>query len=435
LKVLVLNCGSSSIKYQLHDVTEHSVPARGLVSRIGEEGSRIDAQTGDLQQSREVPIPGHGRGLELIVESLLDPETGVLKDVSEVSAVGHRVVHGGSLFSAPALLTAEVIAKIEECAPLAPLHNPPILLGIRESLRILPDTPQVAVFDTAFHTTIPAKAHVYALPYRYYAEHGVRRYGFHGISFQSVSQTTDSLLGGRLSELKTVIAHLGNGASITAVDRGRSVDTSMGLTPLEGLVMGTRPGDLDPGVILFLMRQLGLSAGEVDRVLNKESGLLGVSGASNDMRDVLAGAADGDPRCRLAIDIYTYRIRKYVGAFAAVMGGLDLLVFTAGVGENSPEVRAAVCDGLSFLGVEVDQELNAAVRGVEGDISVPGSSVRVLVVPTDEERLIAAETLAVVERSRASGAPIPSRSSPAEARRWAAGCEVPEKHEREEFTR
>jgi acetate kinase len=396
VKVLVLNCGSSSIKYQLHDAATHTALARGLVSRIGEEGSQIDAQTGEVKQTRQAAIPDHGRGLELILESLLDPRTGVVKDLSEVSAVGHRVVHGGSFFSAPALLTAEVVAKIEECAPLAPLHNPPILVGIRESLRILPDTPQVAVFDTAFHATIPARAHVYAVPYEYYRDHGVRRYGFHGISFQSVSQRANVVLGGRLSELKVVIAHLGNGASITAVDRGKSVDTSMGLTPLEGLVMGTRGGDLDPGVVLFLMRELRLSAGDVDRVLNKESGVLGVSGVSNDMRDVLARAAAGDERCRLALDLYSYRIKKYVGAFAAAMGGLDALVFTAGVGENNPEIRAAACEGLSFLGIEIDVKTNAGVRGVECDISAGGSRVRVLVVPTDEERLIADETVGVL---------------------------------------
>ena len=398
MKVLVLNCGSSSIKYQFHDAATHTAPARGLVSRIGEEGAQIDAQTGDVKQSRQATIPDHGRGLELILESLLDPRTGVVKDLSEVSAVGHRVVHGGSFFSAPALLTQEVIAKIEECAPLAPLHNPPILLGIRESLRMLPDIPQVAVFDTAFHATIPPQAHVYALPYEYYTDHGVRRYGFHGISFQSVSKRTDAVLGGKLSELKVVIAHLGNGASITAVDRGKSVDTSMGLTPLEGLVMGTRPGDLDPGVILYMMRQLGLSAGDVDRILNKESGLLGVSGISNDMRDVRATAATGDKRCQLALELYSYRLKKYIGAFAAIMGGLDALVFTAGVGENDPEIRAAVCEGLSFLGIELDAEANARLRGVEGDISAAGSRVRVLVVPTDEERLIADETVALVGR-------------------------------------
>ena len=398
MNVLVLNCGSSSIKYELHDAATHDTLARGLVSRIGEEGSRIDAQTGDLKHSREVAIPGHGRGLELILESLLDPQANVLKDVSEISAVGHRVVHGGSFFTAPALLTPEVIAKIEECAPLAPLHNPPTLLGIGESLRILPDTPQVAVFDTAFHATIPAEAHVYALPYDYYSAYGVRRYGFHGISFQSVSQRTNALLGGRLAELKVVIAHLGNGASITAVDGGRSVDTSMGMTPLEGLVMGTRPGDLDAGVILFMMRQLGLSAGEVDRILNKESGLLGVSGIGNDMRDVLAQAATGDKRCQLALTLYSYRVKKYIGAYAAAMGGLDAVVFTAGVGENSPEIRAAVCEGLSFLGIELDADINAGVRGAEGDISAAGSRVRILVVPTDEERLIADETVAAVRR-------------------------------------
>ncbi len=380
MKVLVLNCGSSSIKYQLHDSVAHAALAEGLVSRIGEDPA----------------IPDHGRGLELILESLLDPETGVMKDLSEVSAVGHRAVHGGSFFTAPVLITTEVIAKMEEYAPLAPLHNPPILLGIRESLRHLPGTPQVAVFDTAFHTTIPAKAHVYALPYRYYTDHGVRRYGFHGNSFQYVSQRVNAFLNGRLRHAKVVIAHLGNGASIAAVSGGKSVDTSMGLTPLEGLVMGTRPGDVDPGVILYLMRQLGLSEQDVDRVLNKESGLLGVSGVGNDMRDVLAGAATGDERCKLALDLYAYRLKKYVGAYAAAMGGLDVLVFTAGIGENSPEIRAAVCEGLGFLGIELDEGANSGVRGLECDISAPGAKVRVLVVPTDEERLIADETVAVV---------------------------------------
>ena len=253
-----------------------------------------------------------------------------------MGAIGHRVVHGGSHFSGPALVTPEVIRKIEECAPLAPLHNPPALLGIREALRVLPHTPQVAVFDTAFHATIPPRAHVYALPYDYYEGHGVRRYGFHGISLQSVTRTADAMLGGRGAELKMVVAHLGNGASVTAVDRGRSVDTSMGLTPLEGLVMGTRPGDVDPGVLLYLMRELGLTPADVDRMMNKESGLLGVSGVSNDMRDVLAAAAGGDERARLALEIYCYRLKKYVGAYAAALGGLDVLVFTAGRGREQP---------------------------------------------------------------------------------------------------
>ncbi len=392
MKVLVLNCGSSSIKYELRDAAAGVVLTRGLVSRIGEAEAQIDSQTGEATTSRHADIPSHGRGLELILESLIDEQTGVVSDLSEVSAVGHRVVHGGSFFSAPALLTPEVITKIEECAPLAPLHNPPILMGIREALRILPDTPQVAVFDTAFHATIPPRAHVYALPYEYYSDREVRRYGFHGISFQSVSQRTDALLGGKLAELRAVIAHLGNGASITAVERGKSIDTSMGMTPLEGLVMGTRPGDLDPGVILYLTRELALSASDIDRVLNKESGVLGVSGVSNDMRDVLAQASSGNERCRLALEIYSYRLKKYIGAYAAAMGGLDALVFTGGVGENNPDIRAAACDGLSFLGIELDERANASVRGSEASISSRGSTTRVLVVPTDEERLIAEET-------------------------------------------
>jgi acetate kinase len=398
MKILVLNCGSSSIKYELRDVAADRVETGGLVSRIGEEESRIDTETGAARRSRELPIPGHGRGLELIVETLLNRDEGVLKDISEVSAVGHRVVHGGSYFRGSALVTAEVIEKMEEYAHLAPLHNPPILLSIRESLRILPDIPQVAVFDTAFHTTMPAKAHVYALPYSFYADHDVRRYGFHGISFASVTGKTDRFLGGRESELKMVIAHLGNGASITAVDHGKSVDTSMGLTPLEGLMMGTRPGDVDPGVVLFMLRDMGLSPDEVDRILNKESGLLGLSGVSNDIRDVEAAAAQGDTRSQLALDVYAYRVKKYIGAYAAAMGGLDVLVFTAGVGENDPEMRAAICDGLGFLGIELDPAANGAARGVLKDIATPGSSVRVLVVPTDEEAMIAEQTVEVLRR-------------------------------------
>lgn len=382
MKVLVLNSGSSSIKYELRDSETGTVLAGGDISRIGEEGG----------------VQDHGRALESILEALAASGGGPLKDLSEVDAVGHRVVHGGSHFSGPALLTPEVIRKIEECAPLAPLHNPPALLGIREALRVLPATPQVAVFDTAYHTTIPPRAHVYALPHDYYERHGVRRYGFHGISLQSVTRTADSLLGGRLPELKAVVAHLGNGASITAVDRGRSVDTSMGLTPLEGLVMGTRPGDVDPGVLLYLLLELALTAVDVDRVVNKESGLLGVSGVSNDMRDVLGAAAGGDERSKLALEIYCYRLRKYIGAYAAAMGGLDVLVFTAGVGENSPDIRAKVCEGLGFLGIALDEEANAEARGVNADIAASGSRVGVLVIATDEERIIADETVAVVGR-------------------------------------
>jgi acetate kinase len=310
------------------------------------------------------------------------------------------VVHGGSYFSGPALLTPDVVKKIEECAPLAPLHNPPALLGIREAMRVLPHTPQVAVFDTAFHATIPAEAHVYALPYEYYERHGVRRYGFHGTSVQSVTRTADAMLGGRLAELKVIVAHLGNGASVTAVSGGRSLDTSMGLTPLEGLVMGTRPGDVDPGVLLYLMRELGLTPADVDRVLNKESGLVGVSGLTNDMRDVLEAAARGDERAALALGIYCYRLKKYVGAYAAALGGLDVLIFTAGVGENSAEIRGKVCDGLGFLGIVLDREANAKAHGVTSDIAAAGSQVRVLVVATDEERVIADETVAVVMGGR-----------------------------------
>jgi acetate kinase len=380
VKVLVLNSGSSSVKYELRDSATGQALVVGDISRIGEEQG----------------VPDHGRALESILEKLVVAGGGPLTDLSEVEAVGHRVVHGGSYFSGPALLTPDVVRKIEECAPLAPLHNPPALLGIREALRVLPHIPQVAVFDTAFHATIPAEAHVYALPYEYYERHGVRRYGFHGTSVQSVTRTADAMLGGRLAELKVIVAHLGNGASVTALSGGRSVDTSMGLTPLEGLVMGTRAGDVDPGVLLYLMRELDLTPADVDRVLNKESGLVGVSGVSNDMRDVLEAAARGDERAALALDIYCYRLKKYVGAYAAALGGLDVLIFTAGVGENSAEIRARVCDGLGFLGIALDREANGKAHGVTTDIAAAGFQVRVLVVATDEERVIADETVAVV---------------------------------------
>jgi acetate kinase len=401
MKVLVLNSGSSSVKYELRDSEGGHVLAEGDISRIGEDEG----------------VPDHGRALEAILERLVVAGGGPLKDLLEVEAVGHRVVHGGSYFSGPALLTPEAVSKIEECAPLAPLHNPPALLGIREALRVLPNTPQVAVFDTAFHSTIPPRAHVYALPYDYYEKHGVRRYGFHGTSLQSVTRTADTMLGGRLAEFKAVVAHLGNGASITAVARGTSVDTSMGLTPLEGLVMGTRAGDVDPGVLLYLMRELGESAGDLDRVLYKESGLQGVSGLSNDMRAILEAARQGDERAGLALDIYCYRLRKYIGAFAAALGGLDVLVFTAGVGENSAEVRARVCDGLGFLGITLDREANANAQGVNADIAAAAATVRVLVIRTDEEQVIADETVAVVTAARRGSEPGAARDGAAQAPR------------------
>lgn len=395
MKILVLNCGSSSVKYELHDISQHQALAQGVIDRIGED---VRAARGEVAvvEPATVQVRDHGEALELVIARLLALDNGVLKELGEVAAVGHRVVHGGARFSSAVRVTPEVMSAIEECATLAPLHNPPALVGIKEAVRLLPGIPQVAVFDTAFHSTIPPRAHVYALPYSYYEEHGLRRYGFHGLSYQYVSRRLDESLGGRLRELKVVIAHLGNGASITALADGHSVDTSMGLTPLEGLMMGSRGGDLDPGLLLFLMRQQGLSVEELDDLLNHRSGLLGLSGRSNDMRDILAGVAEGDERCRLAYDAYCYRIRKYVGAYAAALGGLDVLVFTGGVGENSPEVRAAVCEGLSFLGVELDVDANREARGAEASLEMAGAKVRILVVPTDEERLIAEETAALV---------------------------------------
>lgn len=399
MNVLVLNCGSSSIKFQLHDTVSHKALVAGAISRIGEQHAHVEARSDGTSETRCVSVPNHGRALELIMELLLDSRSDVSHEPVEMAAVGHRVVHGGTFFTAPALLDPDVIARIDECASLAPLHNPPALVGIREAVRMLPATPQVAVFDTAFHAAIPARAHVYALPYVYYSKYKVRRYGFHGISYQAVSQSADVMLGGRLRELRVVIAHLGNGASIAALDRGSCVDTSMGVTPLEGLVMGTRSGDLDPGVVLLMMRELGLSVSEVDDILNKQSGVLGLSGISNDLRDVQARAREGDGRCQLTLELYAYRVKKYIGAFAAVMGGLDALVFTAGVGENSPDVRADICRDMSHLGIALDSSVNARVCGEGGIISAADSRVRVLIVPTDEERVIAEETAALIDQS------------------------------------
>jgi acetate kinase len=318
----------------------------------------------------------------------------VVRDLSEVSAVGHRTVHGGDTFFESTVIDESVIEKLEECIPLAPLHNPPNLLGIREAKRLLPDIPHVAVFDTSFHQTIPPRAYLYALPYEYYENFKIRRYGFHGTSCRYVSQKAAcEILRRPLEQLKMIICHLGNGVTVAAIDRGKSVDTSMGFTPLEGLMMGTRCGDIDPGVVFYLHRRLGLSIDRIDDLLNKESGLLGVSGVSNDMRVVLERAENGDARCQLAVDVFTYRVRKYIGAYSAALGGLDALVFTAGIGENSWKIRAMVCEGLEFLGIELDEEKNRLSIGIPSIISREGSKVSVLVVPTSEERMIIQDTI------------------------------------------
>ena len=395
MNILVINCGSSSIKYQLYDADNQQVLAKGIIARIGERGSYLKHEARGLKLERDMPISSHRGGFEIIVKILLDVDHGVIGDPSEVSAVGHRTVHGGDTFTAPTLITEDVIGKMEACIPLAPLHNPANLMGIREARRIFPNIAHVAVFDTAFHQTIPPKAHLYALPYEYYEFHKIRRYGFHGTSCWFVSQRTAEFLKQPLREIKSVICHLGNGITVAAVDGGKSVDTSLGFTTVSGVMMGTRSGEVDPGLIFYLNRQLGLNFDRIDNILYRESGLLGVSGISNDMRLIIENSRKGNKRCQLAIEMFAYQVKKFVGAYAAAMGGIDVLVFTAGIGENSPLVRAKICEGLGFLGIELDETRNDGILGAEGVINSPSSKVKILVIPTDEERMIALATIAV----------------------------------------
>jgi len=394
-KVLVLNCGSSSIKYRLYAMPQGEVLAKGLIERIGDEVGGYKSVSGDSERREELPIPDHHAGLNVLVNCLTGGNGPVVKDLSEIKAVGHRVVHGGEAFTGSVIVTEEVEKTIEEYYDLAPLHNPPNLTGIRAAKELLPGAGQVACFDTAFHTTIPEPAYLYALPYEVYEKYRVRRYGFHGTSHRYVARRCAELLGRHKYDLDAITCHLGNGCSMAAIRDGRSVDTSMGMTPLEGLVMGTRSGDVDPGIIYYLAEQEEFEDYEaISRLLNKKSGLLGVSGVSNDMRAVLAAAGGGNARARLAVDIFAYRARKYIGAYAAVLPKLDAVIFTGGIGENAAAVRARALDGLAAnLGIELDAEKNAAaVGGIEADISAEGSSVRIMVIPTDEEKAIAADT-------------------------------------------
>lgn len=398
MKILVINSGSSSIKFQLFDAGSSQVIAGGSVARIGEENSYLEYRASSEEFRKEISIPSHHKGFEVIFGALTDRDYGVVKDISEITAVGHRVVHGGDAFTESTLITEEVIKEIKKYIPLATLHNPPNLLGIQEVKKLLPNVPQVAVFDTSFHQTIPKKAYLYALPYRYYQKHQIRKYGFHGTSCRYVSQRAADILEKPLNQLKLIVCHLGNGVTINAV-HGRSVDTSMGLTPLEGAMMGTRSGDIDPGVILFLSRELNLSVDDIDKLLNEESGLLGISGVSNDVREILEQAKEGNSRCKLAIEMFAYRIKKYIGAYIAALGGVDALVFTAGIGENAFQVRSMICKDLESLGIILDEERNQKTVGIEGIISSPDSKVTVLVIPTDEEKMIALDTLKIVEKS------------------------------------
>ncbi|MDK2896205.1 MAG: acetate kinase [Candidatus Atribacteria bacterium] len=398
MNILVVNCGSSTVKYQLFSVDgkeeDFQVRAKGIVERIGIAGSKLEHKSDDQELVREREVANHRVALEWIVEVLADPKVGVLRDITEIDAVGHRVVHGGEDFSDSAVIDQEVLEAIKQCVNLAPLHNPPNILGIEACQSLMPGVPQVAVFDTAFHGTIPKQAYIYALPYQYYEKYKIRRYGFHGTSHRYVSQRGAQMLGIPLSESKLITCHMGGGVSFAAVKNGKSIDTSMGFTPLEGLVMGTRSGDLDPAIVLFLMEKEGLSIEEMDEILNKKSGVLGVSGISSDTRDIEA-AAPTNHRAQLTLDLIAYRAKKYIGAYHAILGGLDGIVFTAGIGENSSYIRKSICQGLLHLGIEIDDQRNK-VRRKEAFINSDQSQVKVMVIPTNEELVIAWDTWKLV---------------------------------------
>lgn len=396
MKILVLNNGSSSVKYKLIDSCTKEVLAEGGVEKIGLPDSFIKFKLADGgKETVKVSMPDHKEAIRQVFKVLTDPDKGVIKSLDEIDAVGHRVVHGMEYFNKSVLITPEVIEKVKECYPVAPLHNPANIIGIEAILDLLPGVPQVGVFDTAFHQTMPAEAYMYALPYEAYEKYGVRRYGFHGTSHRYVSQRACEFLGISPEGTKMITCHVGNGGSITAIRDGKSIDTSMGLTPTEGLMMGTRVGDVDPGALVYLMERTGMDAAALSKMINKESGVLGVSGISNDMRDIEAGIERGDERARLAMDMYEYRILKYIGAYAAVLDGVDVIVFTGGVGENQIGTREKICRHLGYLGVTFDAEANK-VRGEEIVISAPDSKVKVVVIPTDEEMMIAQDTAEIV---------------------------------------
>lgn len=397
MKILVLNCGSSSLKYQLININDESVLAKGVVERIGIEDSFLEHQLTGEEIVIKAEIPDHNVAIEMVIDVLLKQEYAVLQSMDEINAVGHRVVHGGEKFASSTLITEEVIKQIEEVSDLAPLHNPHNLSGIKVCAELMPGTPQVAVFDTAFHQTMPRKAYMYALPYQYYQNYGIRRYGFHGTSHKYVAQRAAVMLGRPIDELKIITCHLGNGASIAAVKNGQSIDTSMGLTPLEGLVMGTRCGDIDPAIIPFLMDKEELTIQEIDNIINKQSGLYGVSGISNDSRDIDSAAGKGNEKAQTALEIFDYRVAKYIGAYMVAMGGVDAIVFTAGIGENQSSTRKVILEYLSFLNIELDQAANQ-VRKQEIDITTPDSKIKVLVIPTNEELMIARDTKEVIRR-------------------------------------
>lgn len=394
MKILVLNCGSSSIKYALYNMDDKSVMTSGGAERVGLDNAfvKVKLPNGEKKQIMH-DIPEHTEGVKFIFSLLTDPEIGVIKDLSEINAVGHRMVHGGEKFNKSVILNDEVLKAFEDCIDLAPLHNPANLKGVKAVSELMPGLPQVGVFDTAFHQTMPEKAYLYAIPYELYKEYGVRRYGFHGTSHRYVSQRVCEYLGVNAADKKIITCHIGNGGSVAAVDGGKCVDTSMGLTPLEGLMMGTRSGDIDGGAVTFIEKKLGLDADGMSALLNKKSGLLGVTGISSDMREIDTAIEQGNKLAETALDMYNYRIKKYVGAYAAAMGGCDIIVFTAGVGENQAQMREVVCSNMEYMGVKIDVEKNKDIHGEEAIISTPESKVTVCVIPTDEELMIATDTM------------------------------------------
>ncbi len=398
MKILVLNCGSSSIKYKLYDMDDESVLAQGGVERIGIEGAflKLTLPNGEKKQIMH-DMPDHKEGVNFVFQTLLDPELGAISSLDEIDAVGHRIVQGGDLFEKSCLVDQKVEEGIESLCDLAPVHNAGHLKGIRAVDHLMPNVPQVTVFDNAFHSTMPAYAYLYAVPYEIYEKYHVRRYGFHGTSHRYVSHRVAEIMGCDIRDLKIITCHIGNGASVAAIKDGKVMDTSMGLTPLAGVMMGSRSGDIDASAVTYIMDKLGKTPQQMADYLNKESGVLGISGISSDMRDVEAAAKEGNERAKLALQMYAYRIKKYIGAYAAAMGGVDVIVWTAGVGENQTGTRADACEGLEFLGIEIDREKNAAVRSREELISTPESKVKVYVVPTDEEIVIARDTMEIVK--------------------------------------
>ncbi|MGJ0847707.1 acetate/propionate family kinase [Tissierella praeacuta] len=398
MKILVINCGSSSLKYQLIDMNGEEVLCKGLVERIGIEGSKIKHDTtGKERVIIEEPMANHKVALGLVLNALIDENHGAIKSMDEIGAVGHRVVHGGETFASSVIIDDEVMKVLDECIELAPLHNPPNITGIEACKELMPNTPMVAVFDTAFHQTMEADNYIYPIPYEFYEKYKIRRYGFHGTSHKYVSLRAAEILGKDIKDLNIVTCHLGNGSSVCAVQGGKSVDTSMGFTPLEGLAMGTRSGDIDPAIIPFIMDKENMSFEEVNNMLNKQSGVLGISGISSDFRDLEIAANEGNERAKLALDVFVNRVKKYVGAYVATMCRVDALVFTAGIGENSGSIREKVCEGLECLGINIDTELNN-VRGEEAKLNKDSNSVNILVIPTNEELMIARDTLELVSK-------------------------------------